>query len=230
MSAERPYVILNVATTADGKTDTIARRGAAISSPRDLERVDQLRAASDAVMVGGKTLLGDDPRLTVKSAALRAERRARGLDENPIKVGVVTNATLRLDSRFLTAGAARVMLFTTRQTSADQIARLRERGAQVFVMGEQHVDLVAALAHLKDNGVHHLLVEGGGTLNAELLKQNLIDELYLYLAPLLFTGANAPTFADGSGLPREDAIHLQLIAVERDEDGGILIHYRIPKP
>ncbi|MBI4787304.1 MAG: 2,5-diamino-6-(ribosylamino)-4(3H)-pyrimidinone 5'-phosphate reductase [Chloroflexi bacterium] len=229
MSAKRPHVILNVAMTADGKTDTVARRGAAISSPRDLERVDRLRAASDAIMVGGRTLLGDDPRLTVKSAALRAERRARGLDENPIKVGVITNASLRLDSRFITGGAARVMLFTTRRTSAEQITRLRARGAQVIVMGEQRVDLVAALGYLKDSGIHHLLVEGGGTLNAELLQQGLIDELYLYSAPLIFAGADAPSFADGTGLSRDAAIHLQLDAVEHDEDGGILIHYRIPK-
>lgn len=63
----RLYVILNVAMTADGKTDTIARRGANISSESDKERVDRLRASSDAVMVGGHTLLGDDLRLVVRS-------------------------------------------------------------------------------------------------------------------------------------------------------------------
>src|SRR5712692_8913241 len=117
----RPYITINVAMTLDGKTDTVARHGAAISSPGDLERVDRLRASSDAVMVGGRTLLGDDPRLTVKSAILRTGRRARGLDENPLKVGIVTLAELRLDSRFLTTGPARVLIFTTAQTSAEQI-------------------------------------------------------------------------------------------------------------
>jgi riboflavin biosynthesis pyrimidine reductase len=67
MSLDRPFVTLNVAVTADGKTDTIDRHGAMISSPEDLARVDRLRAESDAIMVGGHTLLGDDPRLTVKS-------------------------------------------------------------------------------------------------------------------------------------------------------------------
>lgn len=229
MNAKRPHVILNVAMTADGKTDTIARRGAAISSPSDSERVDQLRAASDAIMVGGKTLLGDDPRLTVKSEVLRAERRARGLDENPMKVGVITDASIRLDSRVLTAGPARVMLFTTGQTSAEEIARLRERGVQVFVLGERHVDLRAALECLKNQGVERLLVEGGGALNAELLKQNLIDEIYLYIAPLIFGGSASPTFVDGTGLSREEAIPLELSSVERGEDGGILVHYLIPK-
>ena len=68
---ERPFVFINVASTADGKIDTVARRGAAISSARDKERVDRLRADADAVMIGGHTLHGDDPKLTVKSEALR---------------------------------------------------------------------------------------------------------------------------------------------------------------
>src|SRR3990172_8546286 len=100
----RPFVFINVAMTADGKIDTIARKGAAISSQRDKERVDQLRAEADAVMVGGKTLLEEDPKLTVKSEALRMERVARGLPPNPVKVGVVTKASLKPGSRFRDSG------------------------------------------------------------------------------------------------------------------------------
>jgi len=229
MTDDRPFVTINVAITADGKTDTIARRGAIISSPRDWSRVDRLRAESDAVLVGGRTLLGDDPRLTVKSADLRAERRARGLEENPIKVGIVSEADLRLDSRFLTAGPAQVMIFTTKRTSPSQIARLCQRGAQVLVMGEHRVDLVRAFRHLRELGIKRLLVEGGGTLNAELLRLELVDEIYLYIAPLIFGGADAPTFADSVGLQREEAIHLQLNSVETLRDGGILVHYVVPR-
>lgn len=229
MTLDRPFVILNVAVTADGKTDTAARGGATISSPPDLARVDRLRAESDAIMVGGRTLLGDDPRLTVKSAELRAARRARGLSENPIKVGVISKATLRLDSRFLTAGLASVLLFTTQQTDPAQIARLRQAGADVHVLGETRVDLPAALRRLQESGVQRLLVEGGGTLNAELLRLGLVDEIRLYLAPLIFGGATAPTLADGPGLPRAAAIQLNLLSVETLDDGGILIAYRIPR-
>ena len=74
---ERPFVFINVAMTADGKIDTVARKGAPISSERDKERVDQLRAESDAVMVGGRTLLDEDPKLTVKLETLRKDRVAR---------------------------------------------------------------------------------------------------------------------------------------------------------
>jgi 2,5-diamino-6-(ribosylamino)-4(3H)-pyrimidinone 5'-phosphate reductase len=118
------------------------------------------------------------------------------------------------------------MIFTTPQTSAQQVARLRERGAQVFVLGEQRVDLVSALNTLKRSGVQRLLVEGGGTLNLELLKQNLVDELYIYVAPLIFGGASAPTLAGGVGLTREQALPLQLIRAEDFGAGGVLLHYR----
>ena len=65
--AERPYVFLNMAMTADGKIDTVERRGARISGAADSARVDRLRAGADAVMIGGRTLLSEDPRLTVRA-------------------------------------------------------------------------------------------------------------------------------------------------------------------
>src|SRR5512134_2702814 len=100
----RPFVFINIAMTADGKIDTFERKGSAISSQRDKERVDRLRADADAVMVGGRTLLDEDPKLTVKSEELRADRVMRGLPPNPIKVGIVTEAHLNPDSEFLNAG------------------------------------------------------------------------------------------------------------------------------
>src|SRR4030067_453499 len=95
-----PYVHINVAMTADGKIDTFERKGAALSSQRDKERVDGLRAGSDAVLVGGHTLLDEDPKLTVKSEALRAERVRRGLSANPVKVGMVSAANIKPDAMF----------------------------------------------------------------------------------------------------------------------------------
>src|SRR5687767_13217349 len=157
----RPHVFINVAMTADGKIDTFERHGAAISSAADKARVDQLRAGADAVMVGGQTLLGEDPKLTVKSAELRTERTAKGLSENPIKVGIVTRADLKSDAGFLNAGPARVVIFTTSQTSPAQVDSLKSKGVDVFIFGEKRVDLYQALETLKGLGVNRLMVEGG---------------------------------------------------------------------
>jgi len=224
---DRPHVHINVAASADGKIDTLERRGAAISSPRDRERVDRLRAQADAVMVGGRTLLDEDPRLTVKAEALRTWRVARGLPPNPAKVGIVSRADLKPESAFLTSGPARILIFTTSQTSPDQLDLLRGRGAELFVGTGRRVDLKAALKTLKELGVERLMVEGGATLNYELLRLRLVDELTIYIAPVVFGGESAPTLADGGGLAQNEAIPLKLVEVEGWEDGGALLHYKL---
>jgi 2,5-diamino-6-(ribosylamino)-4(3H)-pyrimidinone 5'-phosphate reductase len=222
----RPFVFINVAMTADGKIDTFQRRGSAISSPRDKERVDQLRAGADAVMVGGRTLLNEDPKLTVKSEALRAERKARRLSPNPVKVGVVTQAHIKEDSQFLNTGPANIVIFTTRRTSKRHLSLLTARGVDVYVDESKQVDLQKALATLKDLGVDRLMVEGGGSLNFALMRLGLVDEMTAYVAPMIFGGESAPTLAAGSGLERSQALPLKLIDVEKWEDGGVLVKYQ----
>jgi 2,5-diamino-6-(ribosylamino)-4(3H)-pyrimidinone 5'-phosphate reductase len=237
--AARPYVIVNVAASVDGKIDTFERRGAAISSASDRARVDGLRASVDAVMVGGHTLVAEDPRLTVKSAALRAARVERGAAENPTKVGVVSSLErLKPDGRFVSCGPARVIVFTpviasdtaaaTRhQGATDSGAVLRMRGVEIFARGESRVDLSAAMATLHHEGIRRVLVEGGGTLNFELFRLGLVDELHVYMAPLIFGGSSAPTMADGVGLPRHEAIKLVHTGADIDDDGGVVLRYKV---
>jgi 2,5-diamino-6-(ribosylamino)-4(3H)-pyrimidinone 5'-phosphate reductase len=226
---DRPFVHMNVAVTADGKIDTFERRGAAISSARDKERVDKLRADSDAVLIGGRTLHDEDPKLTVKSGALRAEREALGLPANPAKVGVASQLELRPESNFLTAGPARIMLFTTSRTSGSQLALGRSRGAEVFVLGTERVDLVSVLRVLKEYDIRKVMVEGGATINFELINLGLVDELTLYIAPMIFGGETAPTLAGGLGLVKSAAIPLKLVNSEEWEEGGVLLHYLLSK-
>jgi 2,5-diamino-6-(ribosylamino)-4(3H)-pyrimidinone 5'-phosphate reductase len=226
---DRPFVCINVAMTADGKIDTFERKGAAISSQSDRERVDRLRADSDAVMVGARTLLDEDPKLTVKSEALRAERVGRGLSPNPVKVGVVSEANIKPDAMFLNTGPAHIVIFTTHRTSKDRLAFLRSRGVDAYVHDSENVDLPQALGTLKELGIQRLMVEGGATLNFELLKLRLVDEITAYTAPMIFGGESAPTMAAGSGLERSAAIPLKLVSVEKEEDGGILLKYLVER-
>lgn len=223
----RPFVFINVAMTADGKIDTFERKGSAISSKQDKERVDMLRAEADAVLVGGKTLLEELPKLTVKSEALREGRIQQGRSPNPIKVGVVTVADIPMDSDFVKAGDARVVIFTTHRTSKEQLERLRTRGVEVFADDAPRVDLVKMMSTLKEMGVGRLMVEGGGTMNFELLRLGLVDELTLYIAPMIFGGANAPTLADGLGVPRAAAIEMRLQHIQQWDDGGVVLKYKI---
>ena len=214
--------------SADGKLDSAARKGMTISSTADKARVDRLRASMDAVLVGGRTLLDEDPKLTVKSLALRSERKAAGLEENPIKIGVVGVADLQPDGNFLSTGPSRRLIYTTRRTPPEQILRLEKAGAQVFVMGDQHVDCINMLTSLYNQGIRKLMVEGGGTMIAEFFRLELVDELMLYLAPRIFGGSSAPTLADGPGFLPEQMPLLRLETVDEfDDDGGVFIHYLV---
>ena len=224
----RPRIFVNAAMSADGKLDSVARKGMTISSAADKTRVDRLRASMDAVLVGGRTLLDEDPKLTVKSSALRAERKANGLEENPVKVGVVSLADLAPDGNFMTAGSARRMIYTTQRSLPEHIARLENAGAQVIVMGDVHVDVSAVLESLYDQNIRKLMVEGGGTMIAEFFRLDLVDELMLYIAPRIFGGSSAPTLADGPGVLPGQAPVLRLETVDEfDDDGGVFIHYLI---
>src|SRR5215213_3585179 len=223
----RPFVFINVAMTADGKIDTFQRRGSAISSPRDKDRVDLLRADADAVMVGGRTLLEEDPKLTVKSEILREARVGRGLPPNPVKVGIVTQAAINPDSEFLNAGPADIVIFTTSLTSKGYLSLLKSRHVDVYVDQDRRVNLQNALATLKELGIDRLMVEGGSTLNFELMRLGLVDEVTAYVAPMIFGGGSAPTLAAGSGLERSAAIPLKLLDAEKWDDGGVLLKYQM---
>jgi 2,5-diamino-6-(ribosylamino)-4(3H)-pyrimidinone 5'-phosphate reductase len=227
----RPRILVNVAMSVDGKLDLVSRKGATISSAADKMRVDNLRADVDAVMVGGRTLLQENPRLTVRSEGMRSGRMKLGKPENPIKVGVVTRigeADLPSQSDFLSAGPAAVILFTTTQTAPETIRRLEASRAQVYIMGDERVDLLRVMEGLFQAGIQTLLVEGGGTLLAELFRLDVVDELTIYMAPRIFGGAGAPTLADGAGFDAETAPRCKLVHVGRlDEDGGILLKYEI---
>jgi riboflavin-specific deaminase-like protein len=147
---------------------------------------------------------------------------------NPAKVGVASVVNLEPVSDFLAAGPAHIVIFTTQGTSKKQLEFLRTRGVDVFVHDTGRVDLPKALRTLKELGVHHLMVEGGGTLNFELLRLGLVDEITAFVAPLVFGGESAPTMAAGPGLVRSAAIPLKIIDAEAWEDGGVLLKYKIP--
>jgi 2,5-diamino-6-(ribosylamino)-4(3H)-pyrimidinone 5'-phosphate reductase len=105
-------------------------------------------------------------------------------------------------------------------------AALRQR-VEIFAVGESRVDLCAAMTTLHQMGIRRLLVEGGGTLNFELLRLGLVDEVHVYIAPMIFGGNSAPTLADGSGLPREAAVTLVRTEVDVDDDGGVVLRYKV---
>lgn len=225
INMKKPFVFINCAVSADGKISTIERRQIKISNDLDKERVDKLRAGSDAILVGMNTVVRDDPKLTVKSEKLRKERIGKGLSENPIKVAVGNLNRMKLNSDFLDYGNSEKIIFTTKKSKRDKIEKLRKK-AEVYVLGESKVNLHRMIEILYDKGVRKLMVEGGGTINFELLKEGLIDEIYIAVAPKIFGGKNAPTLADGKGFGADEILNLEFLGLEKLED-VVVLRYRI---
>jgi 2,5-diamino-6-(ribosylamino)-4(3H)-pyrimidinone 5'-phosphate reductase len=170
-------------------------------------------------MVGGRTLHAEDPRLTVRSAELQRQRLDRGESRQPAKVAVTASFRLPPDCRFLTVGPARVILLVPDDSQP------HVEGAEVHTCR----DLREGMHTLARLGIRRVLAEGGGTLNFDLFRLELVNELQLYLAPLVFGGATAPTLADGAGLPRDLAVRLLPPEVHADADGGLVLRYMVKR-
>jgi len=222
----RPFVFVNLAMSADGKLSTRERRQVKISGPSDFRRVDEIKAGSDAIMVGIGTVLADDPSLTVKSEELCAQRRSEGKEEHPIRVVVDSHARTPPDADILHKGVGRRVIAVSEAAPEERVSLLRE-SAEVVTFGREHVDLSALLEYMGDTGVKRLMVEGGGTLIWSLFADDLVDELYTCIGNVVIGGKDAPTPADGEGfITEKDFPRLSLTGLE-SLDEGVLICWKV---
>jgi len=193
---ERPYTLVSCGMSLDGFLDDGSEDRLLLSNDADFDRVDELRARSDAILVGAATVRNDNPRLLVRSDERARGRCARGLPEQPLKVTVTRRAKLDPDSRFFTAGSGPRLVYCASDTV--DMARGQLEPVATVVDGGCPVALDRVCADLRDRGVRKLLVEGGGETHTQLLTQGLVDELHLVVAPL-FVGEQAATRFVGPG-------------------------------
>jgi 2,5-diamino-6-(ribosylamino)-4(3H)-pyrimidinone 5'-phosphate reductase len=213
-------VVVNAAMSADGKLSTREREQLAISGEADFERVDEMRAASDAVMVGVGTVVADDPSLTVKDPQRRQRRTDRGDPANPARVVADSRIRTPPDAAVLDDSAGSYLL-VSEAAPTDFVAEMEGRSATVIVAGDQRVDLAAGLAELEAAGIDRLMVEGGGELIFSLFEAGLVDELSVFVGPTVIGGREAPTLADGEGFTGSFP-SLTLETVRRLDDGVVL--------
>ena len=214
---ERPFVYLNMAATVDGKITSADREYPRLTSIHDRETMDHLRAESDAILVGAGTARADNPPLHVRSEEMRTYRRSLGKTESLDRVLVSASLDIDPDNRFFEDDGGARIVATVEGAPAERIVALEGR-AEIWRLGSNRVDLVELLRRLKGRGVERLLVEGGGELNWSFLEQDLIDELYVTIAPCLLGGRDAPTLLEGRGLKMADQTRLKLIDLHREQD------------
>jgi len=225
----RPYVVVNIAMSADGKITTRERRQVRISGAQDFTRVDQLKAGCDAVMVGIGTVLADDPSLTVKSEECRNYRRKQGWDDHPVRIVVDSTGRIPPDASILHKGEGKRVVVVSKRADAMKISLL-EKKATVIVAGEDAVDLCALMNELGAMGVHRVLVEGGGTLIAGLIDAGLVNEIYSFIGNIIIGGKDSPTFIDGEGFVLESAFPRLVLLEARRIESGILLHWKVENP
>lgn len=216
------HVHVNAATSVDGKLSSRRREQVTISGDDDFARVDEIRAAADAVLVGVGTVLADDPHLTLDDAALVSEREARGEPSHPARVVADSRARTPLDARILDDEATTYVLVSDAAPD-DRCRALEERGATVVAAGDERVSFPAAFDALESHGIERVMVEGGGEVIFSLFDAELVDELTLYVGSMVIGGRDAPTLADGEGFVDEFP-RLTLQRVERIDDGVRLMY------
>jgi 5-amino-6-(5-phosphoribosylamino)uracil reductase len=218
-----PYVLLSAAVSLDGFLDDTGPERLLLSSPADFDRVDEVRASVDAILIGAGTLRADNPRLLVNSAGRRAARVAAGRPAYPLKVTVSASGDLDPAAQFWHTGGDKLLLTTDRGAERARAAGI---AADVAALGPG-LDWRRALEHLHDErGVRRLMVEGGGTIHTQLLQQGLADELQLVLAPLFVGDPDAPRlFGPGA----YQGGRLRLLETRRIED-VVLMRYEPTAP
>ena len=189
----RPVVAANFALTWDARVSTRDRTPSDFSSPRDKQRMLEIRASGDAVLVGRATLKIDATNLALPDEQLRARRVAEGKPPQPMRVVVTNSGKLDADLSLFQSDDPPVLVFSTERMPPETQAALRGK-ARLYLTREPAVDLRAMLETLwRECSVRRVVSEGGPTLFRSLLELDLVDEINVTFCPLVFGGMDAPT-------------------------------------
>jgi 5-amino-6-(5-phosphoribosylamino)uracil reductase len=211
--AERPYTVLSCGMSIDGYLGDASDERLILSNDADFDRVDAVRAESDAILVGAATVRNDNPRLLVRSAERRSARVARGLPPSPAKVTVTCRAQLDPRSRFFATGDAEKLVYCSSASESD--ARSLLGRVSSVVGGGPRVTMRWLSEDLHDRGVRRLMVEGGGTIHTQFLTDGLADELHLVVAPFFVGDSRARRFVDDGRFPWHPDRPARLADVQR---------------
>ena len=217
----RPYLVLNMISTADGKVVLDGRSGG-IGNEADRDLFHQLRTQVDAVMMGAGTLRVERYGRLVRDPELRAKREREGLAPDPVAIVVSGRLALTPELPLLQAEGQRVIVLTGAESAAVDGAAAE---VEYLRAPDGQLELAPLLRRVREeHGIRSILCEGGPTLNATLLHEGLVDELFLSLAPKLAGGSHPLTAV--AGVPLPEPAEMELVSA-LEAEGHLFLRYRL---
>jgi len=215
----RPKVRVNMIASVDGAA-AVAGRSGGLGGPADRAVFAALRSLADVILVGASTVRDEGYGPVRLDDDARARRVGWGLPPVPPIAVVTRSCQLGWDTPLFRAAEVRPVVVTTR-SAADADRERAAAVAEVVVAGDRDVDLVAALAALRDRGADNVLAEGGPSINGQLVVAGLVDELCVTVAPTVVGGDARRIVAGGATRP----VGLELRHV-LEADGYLFLRYR----
>ncbi len=207
----RPYVTAKFAMSLDGKIATSGGESRWITNPASRRRGHELRNITDAIMVGAGTVIADDPELTTRI----------DVDDlrHPLRIVADSRGRVPVSARIFDPSLpGHTVLATTEAAPADYCAELIQRGVEVWKLPANQmgfVSLAALLNEIGRRGMLTLLVEGGGELLGSFFAENLVDQVYAFVAPIIIGGNTAPGPVGAPGIQKlADALRFRRVQVE----------------
>jgi 2,5-diamino-6-(ribosylamino)-4(3H)-pyrimidinone 5'-phosphate reductase len=218
MEKSNPYIILSSAISIDGKIST-RTNDSKLSSKEDSIRLHKLRSKVDAILIGKNTLLQDDPLLTV--------RHTKG--KNPIRIILDSKGTIPINSRIIkTSNEISTVIAVSKKISKVNLLKLKKLPIEIIIAGENSVNLKLLMKKLSTKKIQTILVEGGGTVNWEFIKNDLFNELIVTLSPYLIGGNDATSFVEGKGFAKiSNSPNLKLKSIKRLKNYLVLNYIKV---
>ena len=218
MEKSKPYIILSAAISIDGKIAT-GTGDSKLSSNQDYIRLHKLRSKVDGILVGKNTVMHDNPLLTV--------RYTKG--KNPVRIILDSQGNISSKSKILqTSNEVPTIIAVSKKITKSNLKKLYKFPVEVIITGENSVNIKSLLKKLSDKKISTILVEGGGTINWEFIKQNLFDELIITLSPFLIGGNSAISFIQGNGFDKiSKSPNLQLKSIKRLKNHLVLNYVKV---
>lgn len=215
MEKFNPKIILSAAISIDGKIATVSG-DSKLSSKKDLTRLHKLRAQVDAILVGKNTVNKDNPLLTV--------RYSKG--KNPIRIILDSRGTISSKSKILqTSNKVKTIIVVSKKITKRNLQKLKKFPIEILTIGENQVNVRLLIKILGKKKIKTILLEGGGTINWEFIKNNLVNEFFITVTPFILGGKDAINLVQGEGFDRiTKSPKLRLNGIMRLEN-DLVLHY-----